>query len=70
MDSMFFHQMWLKTHLKRIYGDLDFIGFPKYENLQFWSADRNARLLVSLFEKQNSLTGFKNQALTLCQLSQ
>ena len=70
MDSMFFHPMWLKTHLKRIYGDLDFIGFPKYENLQFWSADRNARLLVSLFEKQNSLTGFKNQALTLCQLSQ
>jgi len=67
---MFFHQMQLKTHLKRVSGYLDFIRFPKYENVQFWSADRNARLLVSLFEKQNSLTGFKNQALTLCQLSQ
>jgi len=31
------------------------IGFPKYEDHQFWSADRNARLLVSLFEKQKTL---------------
>jgi len=56
---MFFHQMLLKTHLKRIYDDLDFIGFPKYEDLQFWSADRNARLHVSLFEKKKTLTLFK-----------